>query len=437
MFIFLVTFAAAIGGLLFGYEIGVISQVLGMPSFRSAFQLDSYIEGLITSTFLLGCTVGAIIVSRIADTLGRKKSIIIASVLFILGGLLQSLSIKMFYIGRIVSGLGIGILSSVVPLFIGETAPTSIRGQLISVQQLMITLGVFLASVVNAWIILNFKGDFEWQLALGIQVIPSTFLLVIMFSMPESPRWLANNNLESECLKTLIRLREGYTDEEIEQEYQELLNCIKMERRIGEGTFNELLEKGIVNRVWLAVLIQMCQQWTGMGLDAEQAAIPFTIANNFVNFIATFPGIYLVDRLGRKQLLVFGGIGIFISHFLVFVFISLGNAGMKGMYYLAICSVYLFIFSYLGVIEANVDLLHGYTRARSFHYVSGQKELALEPFQIGMINEQIYLIFSVCGVVMAWFAYKHVPETSGKSLEEMDLIFGDGYLGLDGHSFIE
>lgn len=263
MFIFLVTFAAAIGGLLFGYEIGVISQVLGMPSFRSVFKLDAFTEGLITSTFLLGCTVGAVIVSRIADTLGRRKSIIIASVLFILGGLFQSLTLNLFYLGRIVSGLGIGILSSVVPLFIGETAPTFIRGQLIAVQQLMITLGVFLASVVNAIIIINIEGDFEWRLALGIQVIPSAVLLFVMLSMPESPRWLANNNFESECLKTLILLREGYSNEEVQQEYQELLNSIKMERTIGEGSFKELLNKGIVNRVWLAVLIQMCQQWTG------------------------------------------------------------------------------------------------------------------------------------------------------------------------------
>lgn len=91
-----------------------------------------------------------------------------------------------------------------------------------------------------------------------------------------------------------------------------------------------------------------------MGLDAEQAAIPFTIANNFVNFIATFPGIYFIEKMGRKRLLVIGGIGIFISHFLVFAFISLGNAGMKSMYYLAICSVYLFIFSFASKFISNI-----------------------------------------------------------------------------------
>jgi sugar porter (SP) family MFS transporter len=377
LYAYMVSFSAAMGGLLFGYEVGVISQVLSMTSFQLYFGiLDSNlkrtlnaasVEGMVTFTFLSGCTLGAMLASYVTNQYGRKLPIVLSGILFLIGAIFQSSSttIRLFFAGRFFSGLSIGVLSMAVPLFISETAKSEIRGRMIAIQQLMITIGILIASIVNAFIIKHQqkdnRNDFEWKLCLGMQIIPALLLVLSTYSIPESPRWLASKDQNSKCFAILSKLRSlPKTNQLLKSEYQEIIDQVVIEKSLGTGQWTELLSKGMYNRFIRACLVQAFQQWTGinvilyyqstllqgMGLDKDAATIPFTIANNFVNVIATFPGMYFIEVYGRRKLLIAGGIGMGVAHYLVCVFIKLGEAGFKYCYYLAIISVYLFLISF-------------------------------------------------------------------------------------------
>eukprot|EP01112_Ceratiomyxa_fruticulosa_P013666 TRINITY_DN3858_c0_g1_i2.p1 TRINITY_DN3858_c0_g1~~TRINITY_DN3858_c0_g1_i2.p1 ORF type:complete len:193 (+),score=14.40 TRINITY_DN3858_c0_g1_i2:225-803(+) len=164
---------------------------------------SSDISGWVTFTFLVGCVFGAAISSYSADVLSRRFSIFIGAVFFMVGGILQTASdtISVFYTGRVFSGIGVGLLSAVVPLFISETARPDVRGRLITVYQLMITLGIFIASCINAIIIVTTTGDKEWRLALGMQLIPAFILWLLIIILPFSPRWLLSKGRTEQSKK--------------------------------------------------------------------------------------------------------------------------------------------------------------------------------------------------------------------------------------------
>jgi MFS family permease len=200
---------------------------------------------------------------------------------------------------------------------------------------------------------------------MGAQCFPAIMLLLIMFFMPESPRWLANKGRDTEALEIIAKLRgEGSGDEGSIQEYATITKSIAVEKCLGNGDWSELLVPGIINRLIIAMTLQMCQQLTGinvilyyqgdllkgMGVNPKDAAIQFTLANDFVNFIATFPGMYLIDRVGRRKLLLCGGIGIAVSHLMVCFFVGNSQGSNHAFYsWGAILSIYMFLFSFAAV----------------------------------------------------------------------------------------
>ncbi|KAJ3122300.1 hypothetical protein HK101_006602, partial [Irineochytrium annulatum] len=199
------------------------------------------LSGYITSTFLFGCVIGAGIFSILADTLGRKYSIIISGGLFAVGGLIQSLaqSFAMLIVGRIVSGLAIGTASMVVPMYIAETAPTNIRGTLTTIYQLMITFGIFVATAINVIIIktVDNASSTEWRVALGIQVIPALLLIASVFFIPRSPRWLAEKNRHEEGQRVIAKLRsKSNSDPAVVAEYDAIRLGAEHERRVGSAS---------------------------------------------------------------------------------------------------------------------------------------------------------------------------------------------------------
>jgi sugar porter (SP) family MFS transporter len=300
----------------------------------------SDVMGNVTSIFLIGCVVGALVVSWLADLLGRKRSIILGGAFFAVGGTFQAAASgqTIFFVGRFVSGIGIGILSMVVPIYISETAPTHIRGRMVTIQQLMITIGILVASIVNSLFFIFSSGEAQWRLALAMQVIPGALLFLIMLFMPFSPRWLVNQGRDGEAITVLSKLRALQPNAAfVQAEYNDIKTGIAIERQIGSANWSELLKKGLFNRVIIVVLLQAFQQLTGinvilyyagdlfgkMGFGDTNGSITFVIINSFINFIATFPGMYFIERVGRKKLLIYGGFGMGISHFLVCIFTSL------------------------------------------------------------------------------------------------------------------
>ncbi|KAI8847929.1 hypothetical protein BC829DRAFT_490341 [Chytridium lagenaria] len=401
-----VAFAAGMGGLLFGYEIGVIGQVLGFKNFQNDFGTTGTIlnsagelidnpdkesrEGLITSTFLFGCVAGALC---IASTLGP------------------------LYIGRVLSGLAIGVLSMVVPLYIAETAPPQIRGRLTTVYQLLITFGIFVANCINAAIFVtqDKNASIMWRLALGMQVLPAGLL--------------KGRHEEGQAVIAKLRSKD-VNDSEVVTEYDGIRQGIEFERRIGTANWSELAKPGIARRVVIGVINQTFQQLTGINVilyysasiftnmgfkDASNefnSVVTFPIANAFINFVATFPGMWAVERFGRKPLLVYGGFTMGLAHALVFAFITGSNNGNSGLSWGAIFAVYLFLFAFASTWGPVVCL----TRLRSSPSVSVPRALNRQP--------TVYWIFASMGFAMGLWAFVGVPETRGKTLEEMDELFG-------------
>ncbi|KAJ3093975.1 High-affinity glucose transporter rgt2 [Phlyctochytrium planicorne] len=478
----IVAFAAGMGGLLFGYEIGVIGQVLGFPNFKHDYGTTDKINGtqllddgtyeqidnpdkenresVITSTFLYGCIGGALICSFIADILGRKKSIISGGLLFAVGGVIQSIApnVSILVVGRVISGISIGVLSMVVPLYIAETAPPQIRGRLTTVYQLLITFGIFLANCINAAVYVNTDKESStmWRIALGLQVIPAALLVVAVSFIPLSPRWLAEKGRHEEAQAVIAKLRSAdVNDAEVVAEYDSIRQGVEFERRIGTASWGELAKPGIARRLVIAVINQTFQQLTGINVilyysnsiflnmgfkDAKNefnSIVSFPLANAFINFVATFPGMWAVERFGRKPLLVLGGFGMGIAHVLVYAFITGSNNGNPSLSWGAVVAIYIFFFSFASTwgpvvwsYQAEIFPLRvrakGTGIATMTNWTWNAIVAAAWPIVFRAMNKQptAYWIFASLSFTMGIWAYFGVPETRGKSLEEMDEIFG-------------
>jgi len=468
-FAWLISFTAGVGGFLFGYEIGIINQVFSMHNFElvmglatpstdgGSSSLDSTedkpdVVGWITFTFLIGCTIGAALVSFPLEHIGRKRTIQTSTILFVVGVLLQTIAkdINTFYGGRVVGGLGIGQLSATVPLYIAETSPTNIRGRLTSIYQLMITIGIFIASCVNSIILTYMEGEPQWRLAVGLQFIPCTVLFLLVFILPFSPRWLLSKGREDEALASIARLREESPDHPIVQaDYSELKQVLDEEAKVGNAGWRELGYPGVRNCVVLAVVLQFFQQWTGiniilyfgsslfaqMGFPAADSSITFIIVNAFINFVATFPGMWLIERLGRRTLLIYGGFLMAASHFLVCLFLALADNVDPKLSWGAIIFVFTFLISFsstwgpvVWVYQSEIFPPRSSPKGTSLGTVSNWAWNAVIskviPLVLAKIGFYTYLIFGGFGVAMAFYSMAFVPETKGKNAEELDYLFG-------------
>jgi sugar porter (SP) family MFS transporter len=279
--------------------------------------------------------------------LGRKWTIMLGGISFMVGVAMETVAgnIATLYLGRVVAGAGVGFMSCCVPLYIAETAKTSIRGRLIAVYQFMITIGIFIATCVNS-LILKFygesHGDSEWRLAFGLQFVPCALMLLSLLFLPFSPRWLAYVGRDKEALAVVAQLRgKPDTAESVLEEYEEIVTAVNEEKAIGEGTWVELfIDPAVRYRTFLAISLQFLQQWTGiniilyfgsdlyaaLGFSEDMSNIGFPLINNAVNMISTLPGMWLIEVIGRKLLMVVGGLGMAVSLALVCVFGEVGDS---------------------------------------------------------------------------------------------------------------
>ncbi|KAL7750058.1 hypothetical protein RI367_004573 [Sorochytrium milnesiophthora] len=486
-----VSFTAAVGGFLFGYEIGIINSVLSMDAFEQFFQItdanaDSSVRRTanIVSFFLFGCIPGALIVAFSADAFGRKRSILIGSFLFTLGAILQAtvptsygddIDAKVRWIcsGRFIGGLGVGIMSSAVPLFIAEIAPTNIRGRLTSVQQLMITIGIAFAAICNAIIIGVYKNDSgnnsSWRSALAIQAGPGALLFIMLFFVPESPRWLITRGRDEEALAKLSKLRQmSEKSPEVQEEYHEYKLSFEAEKQVGTASWSELLRPGIVNRLAIGVILQLFQQWTGinaimyyssllfqgMGLSKVTATTVAVVVQDLINVLFTLPGMYLIERSGRKKLMFIGGLGLAFASWMMVLFVTLLNNidGVKGVKaedinysvlpgkaraYSVISVLMVFVFvaffaatwgPVVWVYQSEIFPLRirgkGAGIATLSNWVNNAIISYVWPFANKSLGSFQYCVFGCTGLMMAAYVAFFVPETMGKSLEEMDDVFG-------------
>lgn len=311
----------ALAGLMFGMDIGVIS---GAQHFiQQDFRVSDTVLERIVSWMMLGAAAGAIGAGWISATLGRKKSLLLGSLIFVGGSVLCGVawSIDVLLTGRLILGISIGVLSFTAPLYLAEIAPENIRGSMVSLYQLMITIGVFLAFLSDT--AFSYSGNWHWML--GIIGIPGALFFVGVFALPDSPRWLMMRGRNEEATRILARLRDN--PEVVKREEEEIAEQLRIPQR---GWHMFLENKNFRRSVGLGILLQVAQQLTGINVvmyyaprifqDLGYRTHPqmwFTAAVGLINVLATLIAIFFVDKWGRKPILYAGftimavGLGIF------------------------------------------------------------------------------------------------------------------------------
>ena len=301
---------AALAGLMFGLDIGVIS---GATQFiQKEFQISDHVIEWIVSSMMLGAAIGALGAGWMSATLGRKRSLILGAVLFVAGSLLSGAawSPETLVAARVILGLAIGVATFTAPLYLAEVAEEHIRGAMISLYQLMITIGILVAFLSDT--AFSYSGNWRWML--GIIAIPGILFLLGLFLLPDSPRWLMMRGRKQEATGVLQKLR-GDTDH-VAREVADIEEQLKTPQR---GWHLFLQNRNFRRSVGLGVLLQVMQQFTGMnvvmyyaprifegmGYNTE-SQMWFTAIVGLVNVLATFIAIGLVDRLGRKPILYIG-----------------------------------------------------------------------------------------------------------------------------------
>jgi SP family sugar:H+ symporter-like MFS transporter len=329
---------AAVGGILFGYDTGTISGVMGMDYVKRTFPANGHSftsseSSLIVSILSVGTFFGALIAPIPSDRIGRRWTLILSSlIVFNIGTILQtaSTSIPLLCVGRVIAGFGVGLISAVVPLYQAETTPKWIRGAIVSCYQFAITIGIFLAACINQGTH-KIDGSACYRIPIGVQFLWAIILGVGIYFLPETPRFYVSKGRESEAKESLRRLRSLPIDHpEILDEYEDIVAAHEFEAQFGKATWGLVFsnKNRQRRRLLMGTTIQGLQQLTGInfifyfGTSFFQSAgikNPFTIslATNIVNVGSTIPGILLIEILGRRKLLLSGSLVMCVSQFIV------------------------------------------------------------------------------------------------------------------------
>ncbi|ADZ09543.1 sugar transporter [Methanobacterium lacus] len=437
IFVILVAAITSIGGLLFGYDTGVISGAILF--IREDFLLSTTAQEVTVSAVLIGAVIGASISGILADRYGRKIMIVLASIIFGIGAIFSSVSpnVNALIISRVVVGIAIGMASFIVPLYIAEVAPINIRGALVSLNQLAITLGIVISYMVD----LYFAPNGSWRWMLGLAVIPSLILALGMFFMPPSPRWLISKGFESKAVAVLKKIR-GIDN--VDKEVNEIEQTLLLEN---EGKWSDLLEPKIRSALIIGIGLAAFQQLTGIntviyyaptilefaGLQTATVTIFATVGIGVVNVLLTVVSILLIDRLGRRPLLLAGITGMIVSLGIMgLAFIIPGLTSSLG--WLAVICLMLYVGSFaisLGPIFwlmiAEIYPLRIRGRAMSIVTMINWATNLVVAITFLTIIELLgasgtFWLYGVIAVLSLLFVYYRVPETKGKSLEEIERL---------------
>ena len=426
---------AALAGLMFGLDIGVIS---GATQFiQRAFGISDHVIEWIVSAMMLGAALGAAAAGWLSGHLGRKRSLILGAVLFVTGSLLCGFawSPATLIFGRVVLGLAIGIASFTAPLYLAEVAPEYIRGAMVSLYQLMITIGIFVAFLSDT--VFSYSG--AWRSMLGVIAIPGVLFLLGLFGLPESPRWLLMRGREQEGLDVLRRLRGDPAV--VSREAADIEEQLKTPQ-LGWHLFLE--NSNFRRSVGLGVLLQLVQQLTGinvvmyyaprifqnMGYDTA-AQMWFTAAVGLTNVLATFIAIAFVDRWGRKPILYAGFVVMALGLGVVGTIMHLGVT-TPGQQLLAVVMLLLFI---VGFAMSAGPLV--WTLCSEIQPLKGRDlgigASTLTNWTVNMVvgatfltllntfgGAQTFWLYAALNLSFVLFTYALVPETKGVTLEQIE-----------------
>jgi SP family galactose:H+ symporter-like MFS transporter len=430
----LVTLTAALGGLLFGFDTGVISGALLF--IVPEFHLGPAAQGFVVSVVTLGALVGALAGGVAADSIGRRPTNIAGGVTFVIGSLLSAAApgVATLIVGRFIIGVAIGLSSVAAPLYIAELASADIRGTLVSLFQLAVTLGILASYVVDAAL----AHAEAWRLMLGVALIPGVALVAGMLPMPESPRWLMKRGRRDEAGMALGRIRAA---EAVETEIREIAQDIAQDE---PAAWIDLAATELRPALLVGVGLAVFQQVTGVntiiyyapqifeaaGFGSATTALAATMGIGLVNLLATVVAIALVDRAGRRPLLVAGLIGMVVSLLTLAAASQVGAAaGWLGTTTVACVGIYIVCFAFsLGPITwiMIAEIFPNRIRARAASLSTAANWLAnfVVSLTFPVLREALgssltFTLYAAFGILAIAFVVRRVPETRGKSLEQI------------------
>lgn len=435
-FVATVATLAAIGGALFGYDTGVISGALLYVS--DDFHLDAVAEGFVTSVLLIGAAAGAVIGGRVADRFGRRPALIAAGIVFVLGAAGSALApeLSTLVVSRLVLGLAVGVSSIILPLYIAEMAPADVRGRLVSLNSLMIVIGQLVAYLVNAWL-----AQYEaWRWMLGLAGVPAVVLVIGMCFLPDTPTWYESRDRADRALEVL---RRGNAEREAHRELRSIRQNRESQSATNQGWRG--LQQGWVRKALLiAIGVAILQQVTGVntviyfaptllvqtGLSSSTAVVS-SIAIGAISVIATVIGLRLVDRIPRKKLLIGGSLlgaaslvalGIaypFSTRGTGFAFLTLGLM----VVFLAFQQAAVATTTWLIISELVPAAVRGIGMgiAGLFLWLTNWAvSLVFLPVVQAIGGGYTFGAFAVIGVVGVLFVWRLVPETGGRTLQDIE-----------------
>ena len=440
---------STLGGLLFGYDTCDINGALSFMALPDQLNLSPRMAGWITSGLLAGAAIGAFLGGRIADLIGRRKLILYLAVIFFFAAngcaLSPNATVLIFF--RFILGLAVGGASVTIPALLAEMSPVEQRGRMVTQNHLMIVTGQLLAFAINAALGVSYgSSSSTWRYMMAIASFPATILWVGMLGVPESPRWLILKGRVGEALEVLKQIRE---EKRAQQELDEIKETIALETSVKHATYSDLAVPWVRRIVFIAMRIAICQQISGVNSImyygtqilteagfSTQAALIGNIANGVISVGATFFGIWMIGRHGRRPLVMTGQIGTITCLCLIGIASNVLD-GSTNLPYVVLCLTVAFLFFQQGFLSPVTWLLLSEifpVRLRGMGMGCAVLCLWVANFFVGFLFPQLlfsfglsatFFIFAGVGSLGLLFVIKFVPETRGRTLEQIERDFRD------------
>jgi major inositol transporter-like SP family MFS transporter len=444
------TVISTLGGLLFGYDTGVISGAL--LYMQDSLNMSPVEEATVVSALLFpGAAVGALSGGRLADTLGRRGTLVVCAMLFLVGALGCAIAptVAFMVVARIILGLGVGAAAVTCPLYLAEMAPAHLRGRMVTINELMIVTGQMLAFAINALLDSLIHDPQVWRIMLGVASIPAIALLIGMLILPESPRWFAIRDRFADSRRILDLSR---SPEEADFEYKEIVDSANTAKNERSHAWHDLKNKPWMRKLlWIGIGLAVVQQATGIntvnyyaptilersGLGVS-ASLVATVAVGVTSVLMTILGIYLLGFIGRRRMLVVGFSGVVASQAILAVVFMLPQSDFVS--YTILAAMMLFVAFVQCFIGTCVWLL----LSEIFPMAIRGFAMGIAVFALWTVNAAIsflfpilvvalgstgtFAVFVLVNVASLVFVSKFVPETMGQSLEELEVHFRTGSL---------
>lgn len=424
-----ISFISALGGYLFGFDFAVISGAL--PFLQKQFELNEYWEGFATGSLAIGAIAGCLIAAAVSDKYGRKKGLMIAAAIFMFSSLAMAFSgdRNFFIISRAIAGVSVGMASMLSPMYISEISPAHLRGRMVAINQLTIVIGILITNLVN-YSLRNYGAD-AWRWMFGLGAIPSTLFLLGAWQLPESPRWLISAGQQEKARSVLAKIGgAAFAANTVAQISRSITGNHKL-------NYGVLLQRAILPAVLVGIGLAVFQQLCGINVVFNYAPRIFdsigasqddqllqTVFIGAINLVFTLLAMLLVDKLGRKPLMLIGAGGLAVLYVIVVYLLAAGSANVSWFLLMAIGTYAMTLAPVTWVLIAEIFPNKVRGAATSIAVISLWLAYFILVFTFPILfnhlkDSTFYIYAGICllGFFFVWFK---IRETKGKTLEELE-----------------